>query len=69
MLGFIRSVNAIGNPRVQTLHGSDVVALLGAGWCLGFEFVLLLSKPMFGKSNCVTILNPDRCGDVTAEKW
>ena len=47
MFGLFPLLNAIGNPRVQTLHGSDVVALIAAGLCFGFGLGLLLSKAMF----------------------
>ena len=47
MFGLCPLLNALGNPRVQTLHGSDVLALIAAGLCFGFGLGLLLSKPMF----------------------
>jgi hypothetical protein len=31
MFGLFPLLNAIGNPRVQTLHGSDVVAIIDRG--------------------------------------
>jgi hypothetical protein len=40
-------VNALGNPRVQTLHTPDVMGLIAAGLCFGFGLGLLLSKLMF----------------------
>ena len=46
MLGF-PLLNALGNPRVQTLHAPDVVGLFASGLCFGFGLGLLLSKLMF----------------------
>jgi hypothetical protein len=34
-------INAMGNPRVATLHGPDVMGLLASGLCLGFGSALL----------------------------
>jgi hypothetical protein len=38
--------NALGNPRVQALHGADVLGLIGSGLVMGFGLGLLLS-PLF----------------------
>jgi hypothetical protein len=40
-------INALGNPRVATLHGSDVMGLFASGWCLGFGLALLISRLLF----------------------
>jgi hypothetical protein len=40
-------INAMGNPRVATLHGSDVMGLLASGLCLGFGLALLISRLIF----------------------
>jgi hypothetical protein len=40
-------INALGNPRVATLHGSDVMGLLASGLCLGFGLALLISRLIF----------------------
>jgi hypothetical protein len=47
MFGFFALVNALHNPRVQALHGSDVLGLIASGLCFGFGLALLLSKFMF----------------------
>ncbi len=47
MFGLFPLLNAIDNPRVQTLHGSDVVGLIASGLCFGFGLGLLLSKLLF----------------------
>jgi hypothetical protein len=41
-------MNALGNPRIQTLHTPDVVVgLIASGLCFGCGLGLLLSKLMF----------------------
>ena len=40
-------INAMGNPRIATLHGSDVMGLLASGLCLGFGLALLISRLIF----------------------
>jgi hypothetical protein len=47
MLGIPPLVNALGNPRVQELHGTDVLGLFASGLVIGFGLGLLLSKLMF----------------------
>ena len=47
MFGLLPLLNTIGNPRIQTLHGSDVSGLIASGLCFGFGLGLLLSKLMF----------------------
>jgi hypothetical protein len=37
-------LNAIGNPRVQALHGPDVLGLVASGLCFGLGLGLLLTK-------------------------
>ena len=44
LLGAMFLARAIGNPRVDALHGSDVVALTGCGACLGVGLVGLLGR-------------------------
>ncbi len=40
-------INALGNPRLTTLHGSDVMGLFASGLCLGFGLALLISRLLF----------------------
>ncbi len=47
MFGLFPLLNAIDNPRVQTLHGTDFVGLIASGLCFGFGLGLLLGKLMF----------------------
>ena len=44
MLGVAPLLNALGNPRVQALHGADVLGLIASGLCFGFGLGLLLGK-------------------------
>jgi hypothetical protein len=44
MLGVPPLLNALGNPRVQALHGTDVLGLIASGLVIGFGLGLLLSK-------------------------
>jgi hypothetical protein len=39
--------NALGNPRIQALHGADVLGLIASGLVIGFGLGLLLSKLLF----------------------
>jgi hypothetical protein len=47
MLGVPPLLNALGNPRVQALHGADVLGVFASGLVIGFGLGLLLSKLMF----------------------
>jgi hypothetical protein len=47
MSGVPPLINGMGNPRVATLHGSDVMGLLASGWRLGFGLALLISRLIF----------------------
>lgn len=47
MLGVPPLLNAFGNPRVQALHGAEVLGLIASGLVIGFGLGLLLSKLMF----------------------
>jgi hypothetical protein len=40
-------INAMGNPRIATLHGSDVMGLFASGLCFGFGLALLISRLIF----------------------
>ena len=44
LLGVFPLLNALNNPRVQTLHGPDVLQLIASGWCFGLGLGLLLGK-------------------------
>jgi hypothetical protein len=47
LLGVAPLLNALGNPRIQALHGADVLGLIASGLVIGFGLGLLLSKLMF----------------------
>jgi hypothetical protein len=47
MLGVPPLLNALNNPRVQTLHAPDALGLMASGLCFGFGLALLLSKLLF----------------------
>jgi hypothetical protein len=47
MSGMPPLINAMGKPRVATLHGSDVMGLFASGLCFGFGSALLISKLIF----------------------
>lgn len=40
-------INAMGNPRLATLRGSDVAGLVALGFCLGFGLALLIIGLIF----------------------
>jgi len=40
-------IKAMGNPRIATLHGSDVMGLFASGLCFGFGLALLISRLIF----------------------
>jgi hypothetical protein len=44
LLGVMPLLNALDNPRVQALHGPDVLKLIASGWCFGLGVGLLLGK-------------------------
>jgi hypothetical protein len=47
MLGAPPLLNALGNPRLQALHGPDLLGLIASGMVIGFGLGLLLSQIMF----------------------
>jgi hypothetical protein len=47
MFGMLPLLRMVGNPRFETLHGSDVVGLIASGLCFGFGLALLLGRIMF----------------------
>ncbi len=40
-------INSMGNPRIATLHGTDVIGLLASGSCFGFGLALLIGRVFF----------------------
>ena len=42
--GSMSLLRILGNPRLASLHGSDIVALTGCGACLGVALLALLGR-------------------------
>jgi hypothetical protein len=42
LLGSVVLLSNLGKPRIEALHGSDVLGLVASGICLGVGFVGLL---------------------------
>lgn len=42
IIGISRLVQTLGQERMATVHGVDVVSLTGAGFCFGTAFGLLI---------------------------
>ena len=40
--GLVSFLRILGNPRLQALHGSDIVQLVASGMCFGGALVALL---------------------------
>jgi hypothetical protein len=47
MCGIGAFISMMGNPRVSTLHGSDVLGLIASGLCLGFGSALVTGRLIF----------------------
>lgn len=50
LAGVLALLNNLGKPRVEALHGSDVVGLVAAGMLLGIGFVGLMGRLDFASS-------------------
>ena len=44
LIGVLLLLNSLGKPRVESLHGTDVVGLVAAGFLLGIGFVGLMAR-------------------------
>jgi hypothetical protein len=44
LLGSMVLLNNLGKPRVEALHGSDVMGLVASGMLLGIGFVGLIGR-------------------------
>ena len=42
LFGIMAFINIIGNPRLATLHGSDIVQLIAVGMCFGVALATLV---------------------------
>jgi hypothetical protein len=47
LFGAFPLFNSLNNPRVQGLHGSDVVRLIAVGLCFGVGFGILVGGRRF----------------------
>jgi len=47
LFGVFALLNSLNNPRIQGLHGSDVVRLIAVGLCFGVGFGLLMGGRKF----------------------
>ena len=43
LFGIMASANLLSNPRIATLHGSDVVQLIAVGLCFGVAFAMCIT--------------------------
>ncbi len=44
LLGVMVLLNNLGKPRIESLHGSDVLGLVASGVCFGVAFVGLIGR-------------------------
>jgi hypothetical protein len=44
LMGVMKLLNDLGKPRVEALHGSDVLGLVASGGLLGVGFVGLMGR-------------------------
>jgi hypothetical protein len=47
LFGLMPLLNSLSNPRLQGLHGADVLQLIAMGLCFGFGFGVLLGGRKF----------------------
>lgn len=50
LIGMLVLLNNLGKPRVEALHGPDVLGLVAAGMLLGIGFVGLMGRLDFARS-------------------
>ncbi|HVT91543.1 MAG TPA: hypothetical protein VHD76_01765 [Bryobacteraceae bacterium] len=44
LVGSVALISSLTKPRVQALHGADILGLIGAGACLGVALFGLLGR-------------------------
>ena len=44
LLGLTVLLNNLGKPRIEALHGSDVMGLVASGVCFGVAFIGLIGR-------------------------
>jgi len=47
MFGLLGLLRMIDNPRLEGLHGSDILSLIATGLCLGAALAVLFGRRMF----------------------
>jgi hypothetical protein len=47
LFGAMPLLNSLSNPRIQALHGSDIVRLIASGICFGVGFGVLMAGRKF----------------------
>ena len=47
ILGVLALLRILDNPRLATVHGSDVMQIVAAGLCFGVAFGMLVGKRRF----------------------
>ena len=50
LMGVMKLLNDLGKPRVEALHGVDVLGLVAAGGLLGVGFFSLMGRLNFDSS-------------------
>ena len=50
LMGAMVLLSNLGKPRVEALHGSDVLGLVASGICFGVGFVGLMGRLSFDSS-------------------
>lgn len=48
LLGALSLFRIWSNPRVETLHGSDIVQIMGSGMCFGAAVMALVGRKLIG---------------------
>ncbi len=49
LFGLMALFGSLSKPRVEALHGADIVGLIGCGMCFGVALVGLLGRLMVRK--------------------
>ncbi len=47
LFGLFTLLNSLSNPRIEGLHGSDIVRLMASGLCFGVGFGVLFGGRKF----------------------
>ena len=53
MLGVFPLLNVLSNPRLASLHGSEIVQIIAVGFCFGVAFGTAMASfvPLRGRTN------------------